>query len=240
MNTHSNYDAIKQQNRLLKSVVTIIGIFSIILIISAFKSSGTNVQHFDEIVVKKLTMIDSLGTERIRMTTDLTTAPFGGEEIERNVPPNMAAIIFIGPDGDEVGGIGYGGTKEMSFALNSLDYTGVPLEAIGYNRIQTPETSAAHFVVLDSPRKDAGFDKKKFLEEARNSKINTNEPGEQLKILQSQMVSRVNLGVENHNAALTLYDSKQNARIILKVDDNDEAVFQILDEKGNVVHQYSK
>ncbi len=236
----SNYTAIKQQNRLLKGVLAVVGMFSLLLIISAFKGSSNNIKHFDEIVVKKLTMIDSLGTERIRMTTDLSTGPFAGSEIKRNVPPNMAAIIFMGQNGDEVGGIGYGGSKEMTFALNGLDYTGMPLEAIGYNRIQTPETSAAQFVVMDGPRKDSGFNSEKFIEETKNLDYTSGQLGEQMKILQSQMVSRVNLGVENHNAALTLYDSKQNARIILKVDDNDEAVFQILDEKGNVVHKYSK
>ncbi|CAM1370783.1 hypothetical protein [Tenacibaculum xiamenense] len=240
MNTDSNYSAIKQQNRLLKGVLAAVGTLSLTLVISAFKSSTSNVKHFDEIVVKKFTMIDSLGTERIRMTTDLSTGPFGGEEIKRNMPPNMAAIIFMGQTGDEVGGIGYGGTKEQTFALNGLDYTDIPLEAIGYHRFQTPDGSVAKFVVADGPRKDSGFDKKKFIEETKSLDYKNGKLGEQMKILQSQMVSRVNLGVENHNAALTLYDSKQNARIILKVDDNDEAIFEILDAKGNVVHKYSK
>ena len=91
---------------------------------------------------------------------------------------------------------------------------------------------------MDSPRKDSDFDINKFVEDHKSGKLKDGEVTEQVKLLQEQMVSRVNLGVENHNAALVLMDQKGNQRIVLEVNDKNEAIFKIMDENGKVVQQF--
>lgn len=236
MNKQLNTTVLEKRVKFLTIFVISLTIFIILTVVSVFAKIGS--ENFDAIVVKKLILVDSTGTKRIEMTTDLSRAPFAGEELERNVPPNMAAIIFMNPDGDEVGGIGFGGDENTKFALNGLDYAGIPLEAIGFNRVQTAKTSSAQLVVMDNPRKDSGFDAQKFVKEFNTGDWKDGKKGEQLKIFQEQMVPRVNLGVENHNASLVLMDKQGNKRIVLEVNEKNEAIFKILDEKGNIVQEF--
>lgn len=208
--------------------------------IFGFLTSLGETEVQDVIIARKIILVDKNGTQRIAMLTDddLAKAPFAGEQIPRNVPPNMAGVIFMNPDGDEVGGIGFGGDEDRTFALNALDYTGIPLEAIGFNRIQTADSSAAQFIVLDGPRPELGFDAGEFAEEfLAMQEGEEGVEGGHVDLFLQQVVPRVNLGVEDHNAALSLMDTAGKQRIVLEVDADDQAILKILDSEGEVVYQ---
>lgn len=232
MKNQLNIGTIKKQNTLLKIIVFCLTAF---ISISAFTSREASINNFDEITVKKLLLVDSAGNKRMIMTTDFAKAPWGGQEMKRNVPPEMAGMIYLDTNGDEIGGLAFGGGDKSKVALSSFDYSGMPLEAIGYKRYQTEEATGAEFVVMDNPRMDSTFIAQKFIEE-----VNAGEKGVQTKKLQQQMISRVGLGVENHNARLILKDDKGNNRIILEVNDKNDAVFKILDGNGNVIQEFPK
>lgn len=48
------------------------------------------------------------------------------------------------------------------------------------------------------------------------------------------MIERVDLSVTNHNAGLSIKDSKGRERIVLRVDENDIPKIQLLDTTGIV------
>jgi len=219
-------------NRQIKYLNFILACILIYLIAISHRSTLESNTNFGEITVRKLTLVDSLGTIRFELTTDLATAHFAGEEIERNVPANMAGMVFLNPDGDEVGGIAFGGEDDGLVGLSVIDYSGIPLEAIGIRRIQTPDLTTAQFVVMDNPGSDMVFDVDAYLEELKSE-----VDGPQIKALQSQMVPRIGLGVENHTAGLTIADQEGRSRIVIEVKDN-KPVFRILDENGDVVYDY--
>jgi len=222
----------KDLNNQLKYLNFLLTCIVVCLIAISSKSSVENSGNFGDIVVRKLTLVDSLGTKRFELTTDLAKAHFAGEKIERNVPPNMAGMVFLNPDGDEVGGIAFGGEDDGCVGLSVIDYSGIPLEAIGIRRIQTPDMTSAQFIVMDNPRADIEFDVDAYMKELKSE-----EDGPQIKALQSQMIPRIGLGVENHTAGLTIADQEGRNRIIIEVKDN-RLVFKILDENGDVVYDY--
>lgn len=222
---------IKKINRLQITVFLLISIMAIGFGYLVFTNKNTN----DELTVKRLTLIDENGTNRVQLTSDLSKAPFGGKEISRKPLPGIAGIIFMGPNGDEVGGIGFGGDENTAFSVNAMDYSGIPLEAIGFRKIQTKDFTSAGLVIEDNPRKDYGFDVQKFIEEDAKG-----IDGKQVKILQSQMIDRVDLSVTNHKAGLTLKDSKGRDRIILSVDENDIARIQVIDTTGQIISELPK
>jgi hypothetical protein len=231
MENQLNFGTLKKQNFLLKITIFCLILFTLV---SAFTNRKAGINNFDEITVKKLSLVDSTGKKRMIMTTDFAKAPWGGQEVKRNVPPGMAGMIYLDTNGDEVGGLAFGGSDKGKVALSTLDYTGMPLEAIGYSRVQTEKYTSAGFVVMDNPRIDSTWNAEKFLEENKSGQ----KDGAQIKLLQKQMVSRVELGVVNHDARLILKDNKGKDRIILGVNDNNEAVIKILDEDGNVIQKF--
>lgn len=127
-----------------------------------YKTSKSN--KLSELTVEKLTLIDQNGTERVQLTSDLSSAPFAGERLTRNMLPGTAGIIFMGPNGDEVGGIGFSGDEKTSFSVNAMDYSSIPLEAIGFKKLQSEDFNIAGLTIVDNPRKNSGFDIPKFLE----------------------------------------------------------------------------
>lgn len=227
---NNELENLKAQVKFLKGTVGAVIAVIILFFIFSFQSTPDNNKKFKELTVEKLNIASPEGTKRMILTHKIGAAPFNGKKLERNVPPTMAGMIYLNPNGDEIGGVGWAGNESRTFALNALDYTGTPMEAIGFNRIQNEDTQSAQLVVMDNPRRDIEIDKDKLVEE-----INSQNYGEALKKLQKQMVNRVTLGVENHNASLLMSDKSGNPRIKLMVDDNGKAKISVLDEEGNEV-----
>lgn len=187
------------------------------------------IQSFDEINVGRVNIVAPDGKRRLILSHEAMSAPVGGKELKRSVPPGFAAIVFCNPNGDEVGGIGFGGTEKDSRSLIGLDYTGVPLEAIGFSRRKAGDKESASFVVADTPRRER-IDMPKLFDELHSAK-----PGPQVKELQEQMVTRIDMGVENRDAALRLYDRHGRPRVVIQVDAKDRPRIEVLDEKGKAV-----
>lgn len=227
--------SLKNQIKNLKLTVgaTLLGICA--FFIFSFSATNSEKKYFEELTVGTLNIAGPDSLKRMILTHQIGDAPFNGEKLKRNVPPTMAGMIYLNPNGDEIGGVGWAGNESSTFALNALDYTGLPLEAIGFNRIQNENTQSAQLVVMDNPRREVKMNIDKFVEE-----VNTENYGEEVKKMQEQMVNRVTLGVENHIASLLMSDKSGNPRIKLIVDDNNEAKIIILDEKGNQVTSLPK
>lgn len=224
---------IQELKKQVKNLKLMIGAFALIistLFLFAFKSNFSKSARFDDLTVGTLNIAGPDSVKRMILTYKVGDAPWNGKKVKRNVPPNMAGILFLNPDGNEVGGRGWTGNENSSFAISSIDYSGIPLEAIGFNRIQDKNTQSAEFIVMDNPRRDIEMDMDQLIEE-----INTESPGKEVEKLTSQMVDRVKLGVKDHSASLLLSDQNGKPRIKLVVDQNNEAKIIILDESGNQI-----
>jgi hypothetical protein len=60
---------------------------------------------------------------------------------------------------------------------------------------------------------------------------------DEIKKLQSLMVERISLGVEENVASLVLKDRKGNDRIILGVDSKDQPYIKVLNQDGSEVYR---
>lgn len=213
-----------------------IGLASLaIMIVGILSFSFTKNQNtvFDELTVGKLKVAGKNNIPRLILTHEIGTAKFDGVELPRMAPPKAAGIIYLDPKGNEVGGIGWGGEGNETFAVNKLDYTGTPIEAIGLRRIQSEGLNQAQLVIEDHPKEDIEIDAGKLADEIR-----TENYGSEVVKLQRQMVNRVTLGVENHNAELKIKDNMGRDRIVLSVDELNEPVIKILDEEGKVISKF--
>lgn len=164
------------------------------------------------------------GVKRFILSNTAPMAPIQGELIARTVPPGMSGMIFTDPKGNEVGGIGVS-SRHTTVAL---DYRDTPIEAIGLATYQGKTGQSAMLKVMDNPKETVDI-----------KKIKVNDP-EELKKLQSLMVDRITLGVEENVASLIIKDREGKDRILIGVDSQDQPYIKVLDKDGLEVDARSK
>ncbi|TXI89854.1 MAG: hypothetical protein E6Q34_09885 [Burkholderiaceae bacterium] len=156
------------------------------------------------------------GVKRFILSNSAPMAPIQGELIARTVPPGMSGMIFTDPKGNEVGGIGVS-SRHTTVAL---DYRDTPIEAIGLATYQGKTGQSAMLKVMDNPKETVDV-----------KKIKVNDPDE-IKKLQSLMVDRITLGVEENVASLVIKDREGKERILIGVDNKDQPYIKVLDKDG--------
>ena len=223
-------ESLSRQVRALRILVLALLAVVSVIALTSFEQSNPDgntatqrVERFDELTVGRLNIAGPDGINRIILSHTMPQAPFQGEMLDRTVPPGMAGIIYCAPNGDEVGGIGVSGTEQGGHALITLDYRNTPLEAVGLATHFGPDGQTAGLAVMDSPTGTVDIKKIKALDEA------------EVKRLQGMMVTRISLGVEGHDAALSISDRNGKPRIVIGVDDSDHPEIRVLDEQGTVV-----
>lgn len=222
--------ALQREVRMLRAILfTLFGATSLFMLLGATQlaskqdSAGGRSERFDEITVGRLNIAGPDGINRLVFSHTMPQAPFQGEMLQRTVPPGTAGMIYCAPNGDEVGGIGASGDDKAGHALITLDYRNTPLEAIGMVTRYGPDGQSATLVIMDNPTGTVDI-----------KKIKANDPTE-IERLQSMMVNRISLGVEQHNASLAIRDRNGKARIVLGVDADNNAEIKLLDESGKEV-----
>lgn len=220
MMTHNRME---QRVRLLPYITAGLALALVVVLTAAFIHPPNRHLRFEEITVGRLNIAGADSVQRIILSHTMPMAPFQGERMERSVPQGMAGIIYCAANGDEVGGVGVAGTKEGGAALVTLDYRNTPLEAIGLATHYDEAGQAAGLVIMDPPR--GTVDMKKL------AASDTTET----KRLQDMMVNRVELWVDQNDAALTIRDRKGNARIMIGVDKDDQPSVRLLDSTGKEI-----
>lgn len=218
---------LERRIRRLRAVALIVLMVAVSLsataLFGAGHAAGPRGERFDEITVGRINIVGPNGTNRMVLAHELPEAPFQGETLERTVPPGMAGIIFCAPNGDEVGGIGASGTDRFGHALFAIDYRGAPLEAIGFGSRFSPQGQSAGLMIMEPPTEPVDVNRLAARDE------------EEIARLQSMMVERVMLGVENFDAGLVIKDREGRDRIVLSVDAENTPIVMILDEDGQEV-----
>ncbi len=240
MSNHAEYECLagriallERQNRWLRlgaiGVLAIAGSAVVAVLLGTSsgvqdaKAGGSRIARFEEITAGRINIAGPDGVNRIVLAYDMSGAPRAGHTLERTVPPGMAGIIFCDPAGDEVGGLGASGTEQFGHSLFALDYRHAPIEAIGFGTRYTPRHQSAGLVVMQPPTGSIDIERLAARDEAETAR------------LQSMMIERVLLGVENSEAGLVIKDRKGRERIVISVGADDVPVVMMLDEHGKEI-----
>ncbi len=221
--TESNFElrinSLERRNTVLTGLVAISLLGTVLAATYAVHISNNATRDYADLKSQSVSIAAKDGIDRFIISSTVPTALVQGERIERNVPKDMAAMIFNGPKGEEVGGIGVS-SRHTTVAL---DYRDTPIEAIGMATYQGKSGQSAMLKVMDNPQQKIDAKKLKAM-----------DPDE-VKKLQSLMVERISLGVEENIASLVIKDRKGNDRIILGVDAKDQAYIKVLNQDGSEV-----
>lgn len=174
--------------------------------------TGFTTKTNDEINVKRINVVNEDGTPFFVIANPERTPPpkLGGVEYERAVKGGGA--IIYNQDGDERGGIAVLDDDNRAMSVMMLDYK--TLDAIG---MFTKESA----------------DLKEY-----TAMLMVNDPDKERKI--GHGVQRITLGTDNGDAGIIINGPSGKPRIVIQVDQNDQIVFNILDEEGNIIKDFGK
>lgn len=165
-------------------------------------------QVVDELVVKRLRVVDEEGRDRVVIASaEHFPAPrLGGREYPRSIAP--AGMVFYRANGDECGGVAVVDTPQGTANLVILDYANN--DAIGFGvRESSGGLYSAGMTIADRPPREADPMKAASLVNQRLSISNT-----------------------GGRAEVMLADPQGRARIVLAVDEKGAPSMRILDEAG--------
>lgn len=187
---------------------------------------------FREITVERINIAGPDGVRRYIISHDAPKAPFAGRELERSVPPGMAALLMLDGKGNEVGGY----ASSNSHALLSLDYRDFPLEAVGLAAWIGPDGGQSAGIVVNQPPTGAALDMDAVMRGVTKSKEpnpDANDPDiRELARFQAMQLSRIEIGASTKGAGITLNDSQGRKRILLNVAEDGTPEIVLYDAAG--------
>lgn len=173
----------------------------------------------EEITVKRINVVDESGEIRFVIAGELPDPMVRGERKERSITP--AGIIWHDQDGNESGGLAvapvsrWKGTSNGKVRMITFDFTHQLTDAVRLDTFESDdgETWSGGLTV---------FDRRPYLAGPVES---------------SQGKQRIYLGTQNGDAGLVVQDSEERERIRIGVGQDGAAIFEILDENGNVTYR---
>jgi len=164
----------------------------------------------DEINVKRINVVNEDGTPFFVIANPERTPPpkLGGVEFERAVKGGGA--IIYNQDGDERGGIAVLDDENRAMNVMMLDYK--TTDAIGMLTRESADLKGHTAILM------------------------VNDPDKERKL--GHGVQRITLGTDNGDAGIIINGPSGKPRIVIQVDQNDQIVFNILDEEGNIVKNF--
>src|SRR5262245_5616055 len=166
----------------------------------------------DELVVKRLRVVEEDGKDRIVLTS-ASRCPkprIGGKEYPRSIAP--AGILFYRANGDECGGVALVDSPQGTGNMMILDYANV--DGIGFGVHEGEGSYSAGLTIRDRPPLDT-------------------DPMKAYSLVKD----RVAIANDNGKAVIALADPKGRARIELAVDADGTPSFRILDEDGKALFE---
>lgn len=169
-----------------------------------------------EITVKRINIVDESGETRLIIAGDLPDPVIRGQQLERSIAPS--GIIWHDQDGNESGGL-----TISQFPPD--DTAKARMLTFDFTRQITDAVNIGTFESKDGDQWWGGltvYDRRPY------------KPGP---VSSSQGVKRIFLGNRNQDAALVIHDNEGRERIRIGVNPEGEAVFEMLDEQGEVVYR---
>lgn len=235
----------KDKNLILKlyaiTLTFVLGYF----IYSDFKSNDRN-KTFDEITVERINIVEADGHLKMVISNSARQHPgmFDGEILmERERPPGM---IFFNEEQDEVGGLIYAGNKEdgAGMVLSFDQYKNDQVMQMQYQRNGKGKQKYGLNIwdrseAFTLPNLLSTIDSLKEIGVPYNQKM--------MDTLQAMnggnpvSAQRLFTG-KNYDGQVGLFikDEFGNDRINIYIDENNEPIFRILDEDGNIVKKLTE
>jgi hypothetical protein len=232
-----------------------IGTFAVVvgsMTLGFARPSGALVPHggkFEEITVGRINVAGPDGVNRFVLSHQSIKAPFADQELERDVPPGTATMIYCDPKGNEIGGI----ASHENGRLIALDYADYPLEALILASGGKGEQQGSSIRLMQPPQgekvdlaaADRGYEKLKALwksgldeaaAQAEAEKQAKTDPdlAECLRF-REMMTDRITMLVSPQQAGIVLNDREGRERIVIRVDENDEPEIVLFDAEGKEV-----
>lgn len=200
-----------KKNAFLNKLSILSSLTATLLIVYIGISSFT-IKNDDEINVKRINVINEDGTPFFVIANPERTPPpkLGGVEYKRAVKGGGA--IIYNQDGDERGGIAVLDDENRAMNIMMLDYK--TTDAIGLLTRESPDLKEHTAMLM------------------------VNDPDKERKL--GHGVQRITLGTDNGDAGVIINSVNGNPRIVIQVDQDDQIIFTILDEEGNVVKNLMK
>ena len=198
-----------QNNTFINKIVLSYSLLATLLLVYVMISSFTTKTN-DEINVKRINVVNEDGTPFFVIANPERTPPpkLGGVEYERAVKGGGA--IIYNQDGDERGGIAVLDDDNRAMNVMMLDYK--TLDAIGMFTKESPDLKEYTAMLM------------------------VNDPDKERKL--GHGVQRITLGTDNGDAGLIINNASGKPRIVIQVDRDDQIVFHVLDEEGNIVKNF--
>jgi hypothetical protein len=225
----------------VQKIVNAILALSIISIGSYMLLNSETKNHFEEISVERINIVEKNGMNRMVLANS-DKAPgvdkFGKEVFRSNeARPGM---IFYNDEGTENGGFIFKGAKKndkvnhglhMSFDRYNQDQT------MMMQHIETDKFMITGLTVMDRPNTDMDFQlSKSFIKARKENDLETiNRIEKKYKEEKLGGTRRAFYGTLNGDSQLQLNDSNGNKRIQLIVTEQGEAKLEFLDDKGKVI-----
>lgn len=189
------------------------------LIVAAAIATGCRHAPAEEITVRRINVVDASGEVRFVIAGELPDPVVRGERKPRAITP--AGILWHDEDGNESGGLavtsvpGWKGAPKGKVRMITFDFTHQITDALRLDTFESDdgETWSGGLTVFDRRPYVAG------------------------PVTSSQGRERLYLGTQNGHAGLVVRDAQERERIRIGVDPDGNAVFEILDENGTVVHR---
>jgi hypothetical protein len=185
---------------------------------------------FDEVEVRRLTVVGPGGKRRLVLTPDVLPSVYKGREFHRQASPGTASILFFDEAGDEVGGIAFGKDRDGQSEVISFDYSRLPLDGIKMGLAETARGGGCFLLMRDAPPPDVRADPDRLQQELRSGK-----PGAEVEKFRRHGHNRIALGTEDRTASVVLTDTHGRKRVVLAVDRDDRPRIEVLDGDGKVI-----
>lgn len=211
MKPSSNYpftEKLISDVRWLKVYAAAITLVLGVILLTGAKSDGPQ-PTTAELTVQRINIVDASGKPRLVISNPERFPPpvIDGVEYQRAISP--AGLVFYDANGMESGGLGI--TDGEMGRMGALVFDYAKSDAIGLIARMTPDGNAIAGLQINS------------------------RPDPELGLIDAHKAAKRRVAVhnENENAEILLADAEGRTRIRLRVEENGNAVIEVLDESGN-------
>ncbi len=232
---------IKRKFNFLKVYSGLLTVVVIVGFLTAFKQINSN-PHFKEIDVERINIVEKDGKLKMVISNDESQHP--GIVDGKVLPPRKRhpGIIFFNDDGDECGGLGFGGDKNGAGMVYSVDqYQNDQIMQLQYSQQPDSDQKLIRSYGVKMWDRPDNFTLGRFLKVNDSLKKLNNKKMYYAEL--EKMETKGLLGKErlflgkttNNDFGLFLRDDKGQPRIKIYIDRHNRAVLEALDDHGKEI-----
>lgn len=242
--------SLRCQLRLLQAYATVTFVVAAFVSLTAFTQPAAT-QRIDELTVQRINVVDANGTLRFVLSNKDRMHPGVLDGVTINRPRPVAGMLFFNDEGDEVGGLTYSGTDDLSPEASAKGDNGRRANAgIMFDQLKQDQTIGISYSESNGQR-SAGLQVWDRSEQplsdliralnAANALPAGPEREAAIKAARAQAPAgprRVFVGKNtDKSATVSLADANGKPRLVMKVDADGNASIDFLDADGKTTQR---